>query len=946
MNARLIARVALTVIFHGWVASSAGAQGVGAIAGSVLDDAVLPLPGVTVTLSSAGVIGGDQEILTDARGTYQFVRLVPGTYTVTARLVGFSTRVQEGIVVNADATARADLQLAIGALQETITVTGEAPVIDTQSTLRQQVMSREAIDALPARTDLWTIGKHVPGLVFNKHDVGGSESFAQSYATVHGSLTSENGYMVDGMEVALPRGTGGFVAGYWDAFMFDEVNYQVANAPAERSRGGILYNMITRTGSNNFTGQAQLIGTGNRLQSNNISPALRTQLLKQVRPQVLAANPDIEPSAEILDLYDFSARASGPIIEDKLWYATAVKRMILNQIRLGSYDPDGSPVLDDSLMRNFSTKLSWQVARDSQLHYLFNFNQKTAFHYAGNTRTSFRESAATWLQNNQNKLHQVKWTDAISSRMVMDASVSHYRSVLGCCNKQPEVQVGDIPIFDTVQRIQRVSMPTYQSGPQQRNNFLTSLSYLTGAHDLKIGYQYMLIWNRRLDVSYSHFPAGLEILTRNDVPSAVRTYNTPTTNNNRAADHAVYFQDRWSPHRKWTLNLGVRIESTYGRQLHEDGFVCQATTIFIQGQCFAASEGVPDFLDVTPRLSAIYDVTGDGRTALKFTANRYMIPIGSDYLSLVNPLRVTRDTRAWTDANGDFMPQLEELGPSTGFNLGTTNRFADDLVRPHTMEYSVALERELFRGFVANVAYYNRSVHRNLGSRNLAVPTDSYIPMQVTEALSGEQVTVFNQDPALRGQFDRVYGNYPEMDQTYNGVEVTFNKRLDRWSILGGLTVGRATGDIYGRSADLNDPNYQFRRGVTGFDVPVSFKVAGLYQLPYGVSAAYSFQHLSGFPELTTVLVGGDTVALTQVRQRITTEPHATSRLPKVNILDISLRKGFRSGDYEVEPALEFFNALNASPILRRIAQLGPSFGNASDILRGRMIRLAVNVRF
>ena len=185
----------------------------------------------------------------------------------------------------------------------------------------------------------------MPGLVFNKHDVGGSESFAQSYATVHGSLTSENGYMVDGMEVALPRGTGGFVAGYWDAFMFDEVNYQVANAPAERSRGGILYNMITRTGSNNFTGQAQLIGTGNRLQSNNISPALRTQLLKQVRPQVLAANPDIEPSAEILDLYDFSARASGPIIEDKLWYATAVKRMILNQIRLGSYDPDGSPVL-------------------------------------------------------------------------------------------------------------------------------------------------------------------------------------------------------------------------------------------------------------------------------------------------------------------------------------------------------------------------------------------------------------------------------------------------------------------------------------------------------------------------------------------------------------------------------------------------------------------------
>ena len=154
MNAKLIARVALTVIFHGWVVSSAGAQGVGAIAGSVLDDAVLPLPGVTVTLSSAGVIGGDQEVLTDARGTYQFVRLVPGTYTVTARLVGFSTRVQEGIVVNADATARADLQLAIGALQETI------------NGHRRGAGHRHAVDAAAAgdvaRGDRRVAGAHRP----------------------------------------------------------------------------------------------------------------------------------------------------------------------------------------------------------------------------------------------------------------------------------------------------------------------------------------------------------------------------------------------------------------------------------------------------------------------------------------------------------------------------------------------------------------------------------------------------------------------------------------------------------------------------------------------------------------------------------------------------------------------------------------------------------------
>ena len=950
MRVQVFVRTAVAVAFYCSVALPAAAQGVGNLGGNVLDESGGVLPGVTVVLSTAG-IGDNQETVTGGRGDYQFLRLVPGTYTVTAALPGFRTAVQEGVVVGADRTSRADLNLSVGALEETITVSGETPLLDTQSTLRQEVMSREIIDALPARTDLWTIGKHVPGLVFNKHDVGGSESFAQSYATVHGSQTSENGYMVDGMEVSLPRGTGGFVAGYWDAFMFEEVNYQVANAPAERSRGGILYNMITRSGTNNFSGEARLIGSNNSMQSNNITGDLKDQLLKLIRPSVLAAAPNLVPSAEILHLFDFSARTSGPIVRDRLWFATAVKKLTLDQIRLGSYDPDGSPVIDDSLMRNFSTKLSLQLTSNSQLHYLFNFNQKTAYHYAGNTRTSFRETAATYLQNNQNKLHQVKFNIAPSSRMIVEASGSYYRSVLGCCLKQPTVKLGDIPTFDTVLRISGVAWQSYQSGPQRRSNFLTSVTYLTGDHSLKIGYQHMLIWNRRLDTSVSHFPSGLRALFRNGVPTAVNTYNTPVREENRATDHAVFIQDTWRPHPRWTLNLGARIESTYGQQLaFRDGIdppvVCQPATPFIPKElCFPAVKGAPDFVDVAPRMSAIYDVFGDGRTALKFTANRYMIPIGSSYLSFINPVGRKNDTRTWDDVNDDLIPQLSELGPSTGFNFGTSNRFDPNYTRPYTMEYSTAFEREIAQGLVASVAYYHRHTRRNLGTRNLAVPTDSYIAVPVQ--VQGRDVTVYNQDPALRGKFDVVFGDSPELNTEYNGVEFTFNKRMDRWSILGGVTLGRATGDNQGRSGDLNNPNLQFRHGRTTFDVPLSVKAAGVYEFPYGFSTAYSFIHTSGFPELTTVRIGRDVVSnLTQVRQTLTVQPMGTVRLPSVDIFDFSIRKIFRAGGYIVEPAFELFNAFNNDPVLRQIGQLGPSYGNASDVLRGRMVRVAMSVRY
>ena len=208
-------------------------------------------------------------------------------------------------------------------------------------------------------------------------------------------------------------------------------------------------------------------------------------------------------------------------------------------------------------------------------------------------------------------------------------------------------------------------------------------------------------------------------------------------------------------------------------------------------------------------------------------------------------------------------------------------------------------------------------------------------------------MTVYNLDPMLRGVFDVVYANEPEHDVVFNGVDITFNKRMsNRWMLMGGLSVGDTVGDIYGARADLNNPNYQFRRGVTRYDIPVSFKAFGLYELPYQLQLSASAQHFTGFPELTTVRVSGNTVALTQVAQTLTVEPYGTTRRESVNMVDISLRRTFANGRYQFTPVLDVFNLFNSAAIAARVTTLGPAYQRVRDIQRGRLVKFGLNVDF
>jgi hypothetical protein len=489
-----------------------------------------------------------------------------------------------------------------------------------------------------------------------------------------------------------------------------------------------------------------------------------------------------------------------------------------------------------------------------------------------------------------------------------------------------------------------VAQGVYNLRPEYPKYFGTaSLTYSVRAHDVKVGYQFDRGWNQTDSISTSHYPSGLLALYRNGVPDSVNTYNTPNIVRSYNQDHGFYVQDRWTATRKLTMNVGLRLQKSYGWV----PAVCQVQTIFINAQCFDRIDGVPDWLDVAPRVGMVYDVTGDGKTAIKVSANRYDQVFGVSYGARVNPMRTTNDTRSWTDRNGDLIPQLDELGPSTGFNLGSTSRYAANVKRPVVNAYTIEIQRQLFGDLVVSALFIHRDTRRDIGSKNLAVPPESYAPILVTEKNSGQVLTVYNQDPATRGRFDVVFDNFPELDARYNGVDLTFNKRLSRhWMAMGGLSYGWNIGDIYGTS-DLNNPNFTFRQGVIDFDVPWSFKASAVYELPQGFSVSGNVQHFTGFPEQDTVSVGSNTVALTQVTQSVVVAPRGTNRLPSVNTADIALKKRFRIGtQLTAEPAVQLFNVTNANTVQNRLTVLGPTYHRALDILQGRMLRFDLNVKF
>jgi len=947
------------------------AQGVGEITGTVTDASGGALPGATVTLTSTqGGIGANQETVSDGRGVYQFTRLVPGTYSVRASLQGFRSVQQANIVVVADAASRADLRLEIGAVEETLTVTGESPLLDTTRALQQTVISREELARLPNRTDIWSMARVVPGIVMNNLDVGGTERFFQGFATARGR-NSENKTLVDGTDISsmTARGTTNMI--YPDPHAFEQTAILLGGGSAEFFAGGVVFNLTTRSGTNVFHGGANIQGTTPYLaKSRNISPGLREQLLRNVPARVLAVNPNISVSPDIRKDVDVGGWLAGPIIRDKLWFAATWRDQRLDRYVIGNYDPTGQQVLDDNVMWTTSAKISWQVTRSAQLSYFNNTQYKLIGHRAAGT---FYDSRATQNNYKYPTVNQVKFTSPIRSNMAVDIVYSRFRAddVFG---SQPEVRPGDVATFDSTTQALGNALATYNVNRMARETIKGNFSVFLGAHDLKMGYEYQ--YNSRDVKIWS--TSGMRANFANGVPTSVNTYLVAVTKSDdpdgsdvpwlyspRERVSGTFIQDSWNVHRNVRLNMGLRFDT----QSSKLGETCRPDTVFLPGQCYPGVEA-PSFKDPAPRFNIVWDLNGDGRTALKFAANRYNQPIAVQIVERLNPLAggnnlgqasSVTNQRQWLpqsrcnepgvlgcDRNGDLIPQLDELGPSPGYVLqGVNASYADDLKREVSNEYTVEFQRQLPHEVVFSASFVRSETRRNIGNRNTAAPPETWIgPITVTEVTSGRQVQVWN-----RGTSAAAFLNYndPDLDLTYHGLDITVNKRMsDRWALTGGGSFGHAR--VKSRGGNRSDPNIinsPFDEGVPFGDRPWSLRMSGVYELPWDISASGTWQYMIGAPETTTVLVTNQTIQLAQGNQSVVVAPVGDVRLPNIASLDLSFRKRFNlGGGRSLSPRVDIFNATNEATISEWVSQLGPSYHNPSDVQRGRLIKLELAYDF
>src|SRR5262245_60847046 len=334
------------------------------IAGVVRDTSGAVMPGVTVEASSPALIEQARSVTTDAQGQYKIVDLRPGTYTVTFTLPGFATVKREGIELPATFVATVSVELRVGALEETVTVTGASPVVDTQNVIRRQVVSKDIIDAMPTSKNWSTIGVMTIGVSSNQNDVGGSAGEHQNQLKAHGGSFNDRIVQLDGIMNANMACNYACTGISTNDQSTQELSYEFGAISAEIAGGGVRVNIIPKDGGNRFSGAAFLNFANDKFQGNNVDYAMRLQ--------------GIETADSILKIYDASGAFGGPLQKDRLWFWTAHRYWGYEQIRTNTFyesnqstyvfTPDRSrPGTERQRNASDDVRLTWQMTPRNKL---------------------------------------------------------------------------------------------------------------------------------------------------------------------------------------------------------------------------------------------------------------------------------------------------------------------------------------------------------------------------------------------------------------------------------------------------------------------------------------------------------------------------------------------------------------------------------------------------
>src|SRR5688572_14893475 len=552
------ARIVVVAALLGAPTWAFGQTGAGSIAGVVRDTTGAILPGVTVEASSPALIEKVRVAQTDNEGRYQIIELRPGTYSVTFILDGFTTVRREGIELNTGFTATVNADMQVGSVAETITVSGQSPVVDLQNTKQQVVVTRDVIESVPTGRSFQNLGVLIPGVTGGQvvgspvnQDVGGSSGQSFMTLAIHGGRQTDQRIDLDGMSTSAWTRPDSSAIVFTDGNI-EEYNISVAANSADSETGGVRINLIPREGGNSFRGGFFGNWASPRLQAQNNSDDLRARGLRDAN--------------KLAEMWNVNPTFGGPIKRDKLWFFGTYTYSVTDQLVGGTYaavDPaawDYVPDLtqqavDDQYSKDYSTRITWQASQRNKIAAYLSYNNSCHCHFlVGRALSPLPVTPdASVLLHIPNNVYQATWSSPITNRVLAELGGSYILEDQQF-NPRPESVAPQITdagrgiIYRAAVTSMRAYTPVYGSRG--------SVSYVTGSHALKVGYTLTMGTYEQTATRVG----DMTILAFNGVPSTVTYLGTPTLAVNKVWPNlGLYAQDQWTVNR-FTVNAGLRLD--------------------------------------------------------------------------------------------------------------------------------------------------------------------------------------------------------------------------------------------------------------------------------------------------------------------------------------------------------------------------------------------------
>jgi Carboxypeptidase regulatory-like domain len=833
----------------------------GTLTGTVRDESGAVLPGVTVEAASPALIEKVRVAVTDDTGQYRITSLNPGTYSLTAKLTGFNLVKREGIEVSGTSTLTIPVVMKVGTLEETITVTGETPVVDVQTAQRETVLSADVVSAIPGNRSVGTLLNAVPGL--NVNDGALAASPTMTFFAARGGPINEGRMAINGMTIAAPFNGGGVSTYILDSVNVDEVSVAVAGGLGETDIGGPVMNLVPRSGGNQFRGSAFINNAGDWSRGNNLTPELTAP----------PPGPNLAETPGIINSYDLNVSYGGPIKRDRLWFfgsyrrletAAAVTGVVANANAFDAtrWDWVADPTVNARTLQgreSYIGRITMQVSARHRLSYNQEYQRrcegstlKLESDNGCNTRKSdwvglgagstapSPEANPSYFGNLPYHVNQAIWSAPMTNKLLLEAGFTRFMFRGGTTGRaQPDGIMNMIQVVEqSTARNPLTGLPyapranfayrgvaTANPNYANPNNWRASTSYVTGAHEMKAGYQGAYI---RVNNWFLVNDQQLAYRFNQGVPNQF-TFRLPEWHqSDRTGTAALYVQDKWTRSRL-TLQGALRYDRAWSFTPAEFNGTELTSPFNAAPISFPRTPGVDSFNDITPRFGAAYDVFGNGKTALKFNLGHYLDSATNDseYTSNSPAARIVRTaSRNWGDTNNNKVIDCDimnfaangECAALTGNDAnfggvsGTTTQVNPETlhgwgVRQHDWQWGITVQHELIPRLSTEVSYNRRWFKGAKVTDNTLRGPNDYEPFTITAPQDarlpdggGYPITL----SMLKATSPTGAANYvtfeedfgPERTMYWHGVDFSVNARLRQGLVMQvGTTTGRSIED-------------------------------------------------------------------------------------------------------------------------------------------------------